>query len=202
MSDFLLTAIKCKTCGSGLVIELNDTVTYCTSCGSGFEITDGKTEPIEINFAAPAIRSEGEITYKPFWLIRSHADVYERTSSGGFISKLFGSDKTSGSLNIIFYIPAYNCSLDKMKEISEAFTSRNPVPSPQKYNVKITGFNYSKEDAKRFCEFIFISLEAEKSDVMKIFKYKLTHNSFEILGIPFYKMPDGSYKDAILGINS
>ena len=46
MSDFKLTAIHCKNCGSGLVVDLNDYATYCGSCGSGFEIVDGELFPI------------------------------------------------------------------------------------------------------------------------------------------------------------
>ena len=87
-----------------------------------------------------------------------------------------------------------------MKALSQAFTAKNPVASPQKYNVKLTGFAYGKEDAKKLCEFILISFEAEKKDTVKTFKYQINYESFEILGIPFYNKGNGAFKDAILGI--
>lgn len=68
MAEFKLEAIKCKNCGSGLMVEVNDFVTYCTNCGSGFEIVEGTLQPIEVNFANAAIRDEGEMVYKPFAL--------------------------------------------------------------------------------------------------------------------------------------
>lgn len=199
MSDFKLEAIKCKNCGSGLVVEINDNVTYCGSCGSGFEIINGELQPIEINFASTAIPGNSEVVYKPFWLMKADIEILERTAAGGFIKNLFGgSSATSGSL--VFYIPAFYCKLDSLKDLASAFTQKNPVASPQKYNAKLTGFAYGKEDAKKLAEFLLISFEAEKSDTMKTFRYNITFNSFEILGIPFYKESNGKFKDAVLGI--
>lgn len=199
MSDFKLEAIKCKNCGSGLVVEINDNITYCGSCGSGFEIINGELSPIEINFASAAIPGNSEMVYKPFWLIKADVEILERTSSGGFFKNLFGG-KQENTGSIIFYIPAFYCNLDSVKELASAFTQKNPVASPQKYNAKITGFAYGKEDAKKLAEFLLISFEAEKSDMMKTFRYNINFNSFEILGIPFYKTGEGRFKDAVLGI--
>ena len=92
------------------------------------------------------------------------------------------------------------CNIETAKNLSTEFTNRNPVASPQKYNTKLVGFAYGKEDAKKLCEFILISLEAEKNDVMKTFNYKIDYQSLEVLGIPFYKIGNGRYKDAVLGL--
>lgn len=198
--EYTLKALTCAKCGSGLVVEVNDNITYCTSCGSGFEINDGDLNSIEINFAAAAIRGEGEVIYKPFWYIKAHVEILERKASGNFLKNLFGGSGENAAGDIIFYIPAFYCSLESMKNIATQFTVRNPVASPQKYNTKLVGFAYGKEDAKKLAEFILISMEAEKSDTMKSFKYKIDFNEMEILGIPFYKKADGSYSDAVLGL--
>jgi len=200
LSDFKLEAVKCRSCGSGLVIEVNDNIVYCSSCGSGFEIVDGELTPIEINFAAAAIRSEGEMIYKPFWLLKVKVDVLERKAKGEFLKNLFGGSGEMTAGDITFYIPAFYCHLDTMKNLSSQFTLRHPVASPQKYNVKLVGFAFGKEDAKKLAEFILISLEAEKGDTIKSFKYEMKYNSMEILGIPFYKLDNGRLKDAVLGI--
>ncbi len=200
MSDFILEAVKCKKCASGLVVEVNDNIVYCSSCGSGFEIIYGELIPIEINFASASIRGEGELIYRPFWLLKTSISVEERKASGNFLKNLFGGSAENANGSITFYIPAFYCSIDAMKELASQFTLKNPVASPQKYNTKLTGFAYGKEDAKKLAEFILISLEAEKSDTMKNFKYDMRFDSMEILGIPFYKLPDGTYKDAVLGI--
>ena len=198
--EYKLRALTCGKCGSGLVVEVNDNITYCTSCGSGFEIEDGDLKPIEINFAAAAIRGDGEMVYKPFWFIKAHIEVHERKAAGNFLKNMFGGSNENASGELAFYIPAFYCSLDSMKNLATQFTVRNPVASPQKYNTKLVGFAYGKEDAKKLAEFILISLEAEKSDTMKSFKYTITFNDMEILGIPFYKGADGRYTDAVLGI--
>lgn len=200
MSDFILEAVKCKKCASGLLVEVNDNIVYCSSCGSGFEIINGELIPIEINFAAAALRGEGEMIYKPFWLLKTQLNISERKASGNFLKNIFGGSNDNTSGDIIFYIPAFYCPIETMKNLATQFTIKHPVASPQKYNTKLTGFAYGKEDAKKLAEFILISLEAEKSDTMKSFKYDMKFESMEILGIPFYKLPDGRFRDAVLGI--
>ena len=195
---FKLETVQCKNCGSGLSVELNDNITYCTSCGSGFEILEDVASPINVGFIPPAIREEAEIIYKPFWLVNAHINILERTSTGGALTKMFGSENEN-SFDMKFYIPAFYCNLDSMKGLAQVFTAKNPGASPQKYNTKLTGFAYGKDDAKKLCEFILISYEAEKKDTMKTFRYNITFNSFEILGVPFYKFADGKLKDAIFG---
>jgi len=199
MAEFKLEAIKCKNCGSGLMVEVNDFVTYCTNCGSGFEIVDGVLQPIEVNFANAAIRDEGEMVYKPFWILNTHVTILERTSSGGFFKNLFGGNDGTGG-DIKFYIPSFYAPVDKLKELAYTYTQKNPVASPQKYNVKLTGYAFGREDAEKIAEFILISFEAEKSDTMKTFRYDIKFNNYEILGIPFYKQADGRLKDGLLGI--
>ena len=200
MSDFKLVAIKCKTCDSGLVVAVNDNITYCQSCGSGWEIIEGELKPIEINFAAAAMRGDGELIYKPFWLVTANIHIHSRESSGGFFSNLFGGNKEQTSGTIKFYVPAFTCDLEKMKNIALAFTSSNPAPSPQKFNTKLIGFNYGKEDAKKLSEFLLITIEAEKSDTMKTFEYDIQYEKLEILGVPFYRLPNNRLKDALMGI--
>ncbi|MBS1519324.1 MAG: hypothetical protein JSS91_14670 [Bacteroidetes bacterium] len=199
MSEFILEAVRCKNCGSGLTVEVNDNIVYCSSCGSGFEQIDGEMKDIEINFAAAAVRSEGELIYKPFWLLNTTINITEREASGNFIKNLFGGSNDFTGGDILFYIPAFYCKIETMKNLSTKFTLKNPVASPQKYNSRLTGFAYGKEDAAKLAEFILISLEAEKSDVIKRFKYEIKINSYSILGIPFYDKKNGRFKDAVLG---
>ena len=59
MEDFKLIAFKCPSCDSGLGVEINDNVVYCSSCGNGYEITDDKLVPIEVNFAKPLLQGTG-----------------------------------------------------------------------------------------------------------------------------------------------
>jgi uncharacterized protein (DUF2164 family) len=200
LDDFKLIALKCKKCDSGLTVEVNDNVVYCSSCGSGFEIIDGELVPMEINFAKPLISGQGEMVYKPFWLLKTNLKILSRDSSGGWLSNIFGgnSNKTEGE--VLFYVPAFWMTIDSVKNIGSMFTQRNPVTSPQKYNVKMTGVNFSKEDAKKLAEFIFLSIEAEKSDTLKNIQYEMEVKFYEMLGIPFYRLPNGGLKDAVLGI--
>ena len=198
MEDFRLIAVKCKSCDSGLTVDVNDTIVYCSSCGNGWEIIKDELHPIEIGFAKPILQGNGELVYKGFWLVDAHVKILSRDSSGGWITSLFGSDnKTEG--NITFYVPAFWLTIESVKNIGSQFTLRNPVPNPEKFNVRITGFTFNKEDAKKIAEFIFLSLEAEKNDTIRNIDYDLKVNSYRVLGIPFYKQPNGKLRDAVLG---
>src|SRR5213593_397796 len=106
MEDFKLVALKCAKCDSGLTVEVNDNVVYCSSCGSGFEIVNDKLVPIEVNFAKALLPGKGEMVYKPFWLLKTHLNILSRDSSGGWLSNIFGgnSNKTQGE--VLFYVPA------------------------------------------------------------------------------------------------
>lgn len=199
MADFQIIALKCNTCNSGLTVDVNDYVAYCPNCGNGYEIISDQLVPIEVNFAKPLISGQGEVIYRPFWLMNVNVNIISRDASGGWVSNLFGgSNKTQG--DVLFYVPAFWLTIDSVKNIGGNFTMKNPVASPQKYNVKMTGFNFSKVDAKKIAEFIFLSIEAEKSDTIRNIQYEMKVNSIQVLGIPFYKIPNNKYKDAVLGI--
>jgi len=200
MEDFKLIAFKCPTCDSGLGVEINDNVVYCSSCGNGYEIADDKLTPIEVNFAKPLLPGQGEVIYRPFWLCNSYVKINSRDATGGWVSNLFGGNANATEGNVIFYVPAFWMTIESAKLIGSQFTIKNPVASPQKYNVKMTGFNFSKEDAKKITEFIFLSIEAEKKDTVRSIDYDIKINSIQVLGVPFYKMPNNKYKDAVLGI--
>jgi hypothetical protein len=199
MEDFKIIALKCKSCGGGLTVEVNDKVVYCFNCGNGYEIVKNNLVPIEINFAKPLIAGPGQAVYKPFWLLNTHVKILSRDASGGWVSNLFGgSNQTEG--DFLFYVPAFWMTIDSVKNIGGTFTLKNPVSSPQKYNVKMTGFNFSKDDAYKIANFIFLSIEAEKSDKIHDIRYELVVNSTQVLGIPFYELPNNRWKDAVLGI--
>jgi hypothetical protein len=199
MEDFKLIAVKCKSCDSGLTVEMNDNIVYCSSCGNGWEIVNEELIPVEIGFAKPLIQGQGELVYKGFWLVDTYVKIHSRDSSGGWISSLFGgANKTEG--DVLFYVPAFWMPIESVKQIGVTFTTKNAVPSPEKYNVKLTGFNFTKEDAKKIAEFIFLSIEAEKSDMVRNINYDLKVKGYKVLGVPFYKQPNGRLKDAITGI--
>jgi hypothetical protein len=199
MEDFKLIAVKCKSCDSGLTVEMNDKIVYCSSCGNGWEIVNDDLVPIEIGFAKPLVQGQGEIVYKGFWLVDTYVKILSRDSSGGWISSLFGgSNKTEGDVK--FYVPAFWMPIESAKQLGVAFTTKNAVPSPEKYNVKLSGFTYSKEDAKKIAEFIFLSIEAEKSDTVRNISYDIKVKNYNVLGVPFYKQPNGKLRDAVTGI--
>ena len=54
---------------------------------------------------------------------------------------------------------------------------------------------------KKIAEFIFLSLEAEKPDMIRNISYDLGLSSPKIVGIPFYRTDGSGLVDGILGID-
>jgi hypothetical protein len=65
---------------------------------------------------------------------------------------------------------------------------------------KIKGCTYSSKDAMKFADFIFLSLEAAKSDTLRNISYDLGLSSPKVVAIPFYKLSGSGLTDGIMGI--
>lgn len=201
MSDIYIIAIKCANCGSTLSVEINDVITYCTSCGSGFELVDGKLCPIEVNFISPIKPQQGDLIYKPFWELKANVSIIERDASGGFLRKIFTGSASEGGGMLNFVIPAFDCSIESLKKLAMYYTFQTPILSPQKFSVSLKGFSYGREDARKLAEFTLISFEAEKSDTIRSLKYEIEFLNDSILGIPFYLLKDKTLIDAVSGMS-
>ena len=130
MEDFKLVAVKCKSCDSGLTVEVNDSVVYCGSCGNGWEIVNDELQPLEINFAKALIQGQGEVVYRPFWLVKTYLKINSRDASGGWTSTLFGGNSKATEGDVTFYVPAFWMTIESVKSIGGTFTVKNPVASP------------------------------------------------------------------------
>ncbi|MGB9696144.1 MAG: hypothetical protein ACP5P3_00330 [Ignavibacteria bacterium] len=200
MSDIQISVIKCANCGSTLNVEVNDEITYCISCGSGFELVDGKLYPIEVNFISPIKPQEGELIYKPFWKLETNVNIIERDAGGG-VKKVFSGVTSKGGGILNFVIPAFDCSIEALKKLSMYYTFQNPTLFPQKFSVSLKGFSYSRDDARKLAEFTLISFEAEKSDTVRSLKYEIKFLNDSILGIPFYLLQNKTLIDAVSGMS-
>lgn len=201
MPDIQIKVIKCANCGSTLNVEINDEITYCISCGSGFELVDGKLCPIEVNFISPLKAQQGELIYKPFWKLEADVTVIDRDAGGGFLKKIFTGNTTGAGGILNFVIPAFDCSIVSLKKLAMYYTFQNPPLSPQKFSVSLKGFSYGRDDARKLAEFTLISFEAEKPDTIRSLRYEIKFLNDSILGMPFYLLQDKTLIDAVTGMN-
>ncbi len=204
-SGLRLVALKCNKCGSLLRAEPNDLVYYCNNCGTGFELINEKDELVVVNidFALPIKKQDAEILYLPFWVFETDIRINSRDSSAtpgsaaGFIKNIFsGGDGRKPVTK--FYVPAFDTPITNIRKLGIEFTKNQPELESIKKD-KLTGCRFSSRDAQKFADFIFLSIEAEKPDMLKNITYSLGLSSPRAIGIPFYKT-GVSMTDGILGI--
>jgi hypothetical protein len=204
-SGLRLVALKCSKCGSLLKAEPNDHVYYCNNCGTGFELINEKDELVVVNidFALPAKKLEAELVYLPFWVFYTNIQIGSRDSSqtmgsaAGFIKNIFSGGEGNKPVRKL-YVPAFNTPITNIRALGMEFTRNQPELEKIKKD-KLTGCRFSSRDAEKLADFIFLSMEAEKPDMLKNITYSLGLSSPKVIGIPFYKK-GGSLTDGILGI--
>lgn len=199
-SGLRLVALKCRKCGSLLNADSRDVVFYCGNCDSGFELINEKDElvPLSIDFAIPNKKMNAELVYYPFWVFDANVKISSRDAAGsitGFIMNIFGKeDKKVGN----FYVPAFETPLENVRKLGLGFTKGQPEFDVLKKG-KLKGCTYSSRDAMKFADFIFLSMEAGKSDTIRSISYDLGLSSPKVIAIPFYKLASG-FTDGIMGI--
>lgn len=200
-SGLRLVALKCQKCGSLLNADPKDVVFYCGNCDSGFELINEKDElvPVNIDFAIPNKKMNTEVVYYPFWVFDANVKINSRDAAGsitGFIMNIFGKeDKKAGK----FYVPAFETTLENVRKLGLEFTKGQPEFDVLKKG-KLKGCSYSSKDAMKFADFIFLSLEAAKSDTLRSISYDLGLSSPKVVAMPFYKLSDSGLMDGIMGI--
>jgi ribosomal protein S27AE len=201
-SGLRLVALKCQKCGSLLNADTKDVVFYCGNCDSGFELINEKDElvPVSIDFAIPNKKMTAEIIYYPFWVFEANVKISGRDAAGsitGFIMNIFGKeDKQVGK----FYVPAFETPLENIRKLGLEFTKAQPEFDVLKKG-KLKGCSYSSKDAMKFADFIFLSMEAGKSDTLRSISYDPGLSSPKVIAIPFYKMSGSGLMDGIMGIS-
>jgi len=90
--------------------------------------------------------------------------------------------------------------MENIKRLGLGFTQNQPDYESVKKD-KLRGCIYSSKDAEKIAEFIFLSLEAEKADMIRNISYDLGLSSPKIVGMPFYRTDGSGLVDGILGID-
>lgn len=201
-SGLRLVPLKCKKCGSLLNADTRDVVYYCGNCDSGFELINEKDElvPVNIDFAIPNKKMDTEKIYLPFWVFDANIKISSRDAAGsitGFIMNIFGAENKSAGK---FYVPAFETSLENIRKLGLEFTKSQPEFDVIKKG-KLNGCSCSSKDAEKIADFIFLSIEAGKSDMLKSITYSLGLSSPKVIALPFYKLSGSGMVDGIIGVN-
>jgi len=191
--------LSCKSCGSLLESDERDVVFLCPSCGQGYSLARGELEEVEILFASSRLGAPGKrVEYLPFWVMEGEVHVQSREALGGFFRSL--RDERSGRISATFYVPCFEAPLSTLKALGETLTREAPdFESSTGRGRTMRGCVHSEDFAKGFADFIFLSLEAEKSDKMRSIDYRIEFGKSKIVAIPFAHEKGNKMKDLLTG---
>ncbi len=190
MESVYLEPIKCQQCNQPMEDKGQDIFFYCDFCHKGYEIRDQKLHPVDVQFKICQGVKEARGKTLPFWAFKSNLTIFYRETKITAMSVLSalgdillgkGEDKKKER---IFYIPAYRDEQGKNISIGFHLTVKQP---PLK-NGDVWNFErvfYDSIDAAKLADFIFLSYEIEKPDVVSRIKYRLDLYSPSLMVIKF-----------------
>lgn len=199
MNAVELIALRCESCHSPMQGEQGQILVGCRDCQKLFEVVRGELEPRPVVWYRTAPKYAAEAAeYAPFWLFETEVTVQRREATGGgvtgFFSKLFGSDDGTGVARFKVFVPSWDLPLKPFKELcvslikleEERFqlgdSDRFPWPS-QAAVVPL-------EEAEKALHFVYLTLEAEKPDVMVSIDFELEVHARQLALIPIKKLGD------------
>ncbi|MEW6308512.1 MAG: hypothetical protein AB1492_05645 [Bacillota bacterium] len=165
----------------------------CKQCGVGCEAVDDELVQVPVEFAVPK-RDPGALAcYLPVWVFAAQLKLSRQ--SAGF--SLFGG-RNSGEYDLKFYVPAFAGGLATLKQLGAGLTRKQP-----EYDTilrqQLAGIALRREDAKRVADYLLITIEAEKPDMLQGLTYSLELSQAKLLGIPCVRQGD-KLKEALTGL--
>ncbi len=191
--------LSCESCGSLLDSEENEIAFVCQNCGQGYLIDEGHLRKIDVMFASPSLEEPGrEIRFYPFWLLSARVNIANRSSKGAILG-MSSSDR--GIQTFDFYIPAFELPLESLRPLALALTRSNmQLDLAEGEGKALRDCVRSEEFAKGLADFIFLSMEAEKSDKMRSIDYDIEFQESRLVALPFVDLDGGKKKDMISGM--
>lgn len=184
----------CSACGQQMEAKGQDKFFYCDLCNKGYELYQYKLTPVDVMFKmynGKDVTGEGR---NPFWVFDTELTVYNRKASStagsllsGFGKLLSGSNTNnmdSFTSGIAFYVPAYYVGSIAAFNMGTKLTFEQPLmaednPGPFKE------IYYNSKDAEKIADFIFLSSEIEKPDMVKSMDYSLNLSNPRLIVIRF-----------------
>ena len=175
-----LIPINCLECKEPIKSKGQDIFFYCDECKVGYEIFQNKLRKVDVNFKKYNDTLDGKIRTIPFWTFNSRLKITAREAKkdvklflSEFTEFLTGIYVTRGNKGYMkFYVPATSDHPEKLASIGKKFTMEQPVLE----DMPPCGFEelaYNSEDAAKLADYIFLTSEIEKTDVVTRLHYTL-----------------------------
>ena len=163
-----LIPLSCVQCNYPIPAEDQQVAWVCSQCSTGMILEEQGLEKMDFHYHQ-GIRS-GQ-TGKPFWVLNARVNldrkVYNTFGKKDKDAKAFwGQDR-------MFFLPAYDCSVEEMVEIGKAYL-RNPLQLADGESAAHLPVTMGKEDIKSIAEYLVMAIEADRRDDVKQVTFQIS----------------------------
>lgn len=161
-----LFPLQCIRCQNAIAAAPDEVAWVCDQCGQGQMLSaDGGLAPLEIHYSnAIAPNASGF----PYWVVQGSASLTRKTYSGNASAEMqafWSAPKT-------FFIPAFELSLEELQQRGAALL-RQPPPLIEGTACRFAPVTCPPEDIRPLAEFVVITIEAERPDMLRELHFEL-----------------------------
>ena len=186
-----LLALRCPQCGQRLEPQHNEAVVMvCSQCFTAVTMHQTGLQPIDVHYAAPS--NDQVDGWLPFWLFHGRVNIQRRESQGS--SK--GADKEAAQLwqrVQRLYAPAWSQPAAQARDLGRNLLQAQPlfqtIPRPDE--ALLTEAVIAPEDSLKLLDFIILTIEAERKDMLRDLKFQIEAGVPALWAIPAQKKGDG-----------
>lgn len=177
-----LIALKCLQCGFPLPVEPDEIACACPQCGQAARLEGDALVAQPVTWAEP--RAEVSVPrWLQFWALPGQVSITRRETEG------FGGSSGGDPLwqkATRLWIPAFGLSLDLAKAWGAGLTRTQPAlrPGPVPPGAPLRGCVVGLEDARKLADFVVLSIEAERPDMLRSIEFKLPEGTPELWALP------------------
>lgn len=185
LAPIRLIPLVCIKCQAPVPAAPAEVAWVCEQCGQGLQINPkpggGANETaacaLDIFFSReiqPGQRG------RPFWVTRSKVSFAERTTYKGDEGR---ASQEFWSVPRLFYIPAWETTLDEIISIGAMFLKQSPAMAAGG-RVPFLPVVTPPGDVRSLAEFIIVSVEAERRDYLKSIRFGLEIENPQLWVLP------------------
>jgi len=185
-----LVNLDCPSCGSAMHGEGLDTIFFCSHCGDAAVLDDEGLQTVDSTALLPTPGRNARV-WRPAWRIEVRLRVHQRVRADGRTTPEWEGRK-------VFYIPAFDLSLDDTTRLSRALSevseTLREVPREP-----IHGGTLSAEDALTLIRHLLIGDEVRRSDMLASVTVDIEEIARGLVALPFEE-EDDRLRCAVTGV--
>lgn len=175
-----LIPIKCPECNEPMKSRGQDIFFYCDICHKGYEISEEKLRSVDVQFMRIREKYGESGRTIPFWIFSVKLGIKLREAQqdvsglfsdlAQFLTGVYVTREKGGYMK--FYVPANPDPLEKIVDTGKRLTLMQPEWEAMQ-PCSFEELAYNSEDAAKLADYIFITSEIEKPDVLIKIYYEL-----------------------------